>query len=223
MSDKIRRFRWRRSNERSAADLIRECGEKLTDRELWRQFQERFEGLIFIYVMRSLRLRHIREDVADIVPDLAQNVYVRLVQGNGRVLRSFRGTTDFSVRAFLGRIAASVVADHLRQITSDKRSAQIISIDQIRTMELDVGKKISTLPETRSDPMISMLRYIDMERVVEGDPDQKNARRNALIFLLHHVEGFDAGEIANFPGFGLTKSGVQAILARLRKRIQNER
>jgi DNA-directed RNA polymerase specialized sigma24 family protein len=59
-----------------------------------------------------------------------------------------------------------------------------------------------------------------MERVVAGDADQKNARRNALIFQLHYINGFESGEISRFPGFNLTESGVQAILARLRKRLQ---
>jgi hypothetical protein len=59
-----------------------------------------------------------------------------------------------------------------------------------------------------------------MERIVEGDPDRKNARRNALIFQLHYIAGFECGEIARFPGFELTEAGVQTILARLRKRIQ---
>src|SRR5678815_3325846 len=86
MPDNVRRFRWKKSGEMSAADLVRECGEKLTDRELWRQFEERFQGLIFMYVMRSLRLRYIQDDIADIVPDLAQEVYLKLVQHEGRAL-----------------------------------------------------------------------------------------------------------------------------------------
>src|SRR5437763_10110776 len=101
MTDTVRRFRWHKAGEASAADLLRECGEKLTDRALWTKFQERFQGLIFLYLMRSLRLRRIQDDAADLVPDLAQEVYLRLVQNDGRILRSFRGSTEFSVMAFL--------------------------------------------------------------------------------------------------------------------------
>jgi len=219
MSDNVRRFYWRKSSEISAPDLVRECGEKLTDRDLWRQFQERFQGLIFIYVMRSLRIRRIQEDVADIVPDLVQDVYLKLVQHDGRALRSYKGTTEFSVRAFLAKISASVVSDYQRSAASEKRSAQIIPIDYARSAE-STGKKSADAPEFDSSQLSSILSWIDMERVVEGDPDHKNARRNALIFQLHYVNGFESAEIASFPGFGLTPSGVQAILARLRKRIQ---
>src|SRR5215470_8347525 len=130
MPDNIRRwFRRQKTGETGAADLLRECGEKLTDRVLWTQFQERFQGLIFLYLMRALRLRRIQEDVADMVPDLAQEVYLRLVQYDGRTLRSFRGTTEFSVMAFLARISSSVVQDYQRAINTDKRRAQVIPIE----------------------------------------------------------------------------------------------
>jgi DNA-directed RNA polymerase specialized sigma24 family protein len=78
-------------------------------------------------------------------------------------------------------------------------------------------------PESQEfDPktLSTILSWIDIERIVEGDPDRKNAGRNALIFKLHYIDGFEAGEIAQFPGFELSKSGVETILARLRKRIQ---
>jgi DNA-directed RNA polymerase specialized sigma24 family protein len=169
--------------------------------------------------MRALRLQLIQDDAADIVPDLTQDVYLKLVQHDGRVLRSFKGTTEFSVRAFLAKISASVVRDYHRRTTSDKRSAQIIPIDYAKDSELRT-KRSADAPEFDSSQLSSILSWIDMERVIEGDPDRKNARRNALIFQLHYINGFESGEIAGFPGFGLTKSGVQAILSRLRKRIQ---
>src|SRR5437016_10430297 len=213
------RFRWHTPGETSAADLLRECGEKLTDRVLWTKFQERFQGLIFLYLMRALRLRRIQDDTADVVPDLAQEVYLRLVQHDGRVLRSFRGTTEFSVLAFLGRISSSVVTDYQRQLATEKRRAPVVPIESIKAGEL-TGSRSAGAAEFDSNAIGAILSWIDVERIVEGDPDRKNARRNALIFKLHHIDGFQAGEIARFPGFELTKSGVETVLTRLRKRIQ---
>jgi len=219
MSDNVRRFRWKKSGGTSAPELVRECGERLTDRELWRQFQERFQGLIFTYVMRSLRLHRVQDDVTDIVPDLAQEVYLRLVQNEGRALRLFKGTSEFSVRAFLAKISTSVVRDYQRHTARDKRGGQVIPIDSIAAAELS-RKKSADVPEFDSSQLSAILAWIDMERIIEGDPDRKNARRNALIFQLHYIAGFECGEIARFPGFELTEAGVQTILARLRKRIQ---
>jgi len=219
MQDNVGRFRWQKNGETSAADLLRECGEKLTDRILWTKFQERFQGLIFLYLMRALRIRRIQDDVSGIVPDLAQDVYMRLVQNDGRILRSFRGTTEFSVRAFLARVSSSVFQDYLRQQSSEKRRAQVIPIETAKNGELAAFRPVES-PEFDPNSISSILAWIDIERIVEGDPDRKNARRNALIFKLHYIDGFEAGEIARFPGFELSKSGVETILARLRKRIQ---
>src|SRR2546427_11899428 len=131
MQDNVGKFRWHQAGETPPGDLVRECGEKLTNRVLWSKFQERFQGLIFLYLMRALRLRRIQDDACDVVPDLAQEVYLRLVQHDGRVLRSFRGTTEFSVLAFLGRISSSVVTDYQRQLATEKRRAPVIPIESI--------------------------------------------------------------------------------------------
>src|SRR2546423_2864080 len=165
MPDNIGRFRWHEAGDKPPGDLIRECGEKLTDRLLWSRFQERFQGLIFLYLMRALRLRRIQDDTADVVADLAQEVYVRLVQRDGRILRSFRGTTEFSVMAFLARISSSVVQDHLRQQSSDKRRAQVIPIESAKTGELSGFRSIES-PEFDSSALSSILAWIDIERIV---------------------------------------------------------
>ena len=121
--------------------------------------------------------------------------------------------------AFLARISASVVQDHQRHGASEKRRGQVVPIDSAQTAEFG-GKFSADSPEFDSSRLSSILSWIDIERIVEGDPDRKNARRNALIFKLHYIDGFECAEIAQFPGFELTKSGVETILARLRKRIQ---
>ena len=139
MPDIVRKFPGANAGETSPAELLRECGEKLTDRALWTKFQERFQGLIFLYLLRALRYRSMKDDAADIVPDLAQEVYLRLVQNDGRILRSFRGSTEFSVMAFLSRISATVVQDHLRQLGSSKRRGHIVSIDKAKVAEFDRG------------------------------------------------------------------------------------
>jgi DNA-directed RNA polymerase specialized sigma24 family protein len=219
MTDKIRRFRWQKTGEMSGAELLRECGLRLTDRVLWAKFQQRFQGLIFLYLLRALRLGSIREDVNGIVPDLAQEVYLKLVQHDGRILRSFRGDTEFSVMAFLAKISANVVQDYHRHTGREKRRAQVVSIDAVKAAE---GRESSfgESPEFDPNSLSSILAWIDIERVVEGDPDRKNAPRNALIFKLHYVDGFSPAEIARFPGFDLTPAGVETVLGRLRKRIQ---
>ncbi len=209
------RFRWHGAGEISSADLLRDCGQKLTDRGLWAMFQERFQRAIFKYLLRALHFHSKRDDVKELVSDLGQEVYVRLVQNKGNMLRSFRGETDFSVMAFLGRVCTSVVADHLRREGSDKRLGDnIVSIEEAREM-------IESSRHKREDlDLGSILSWIDIERIVAADPDHKNAQRNALIFKLHYIDGLTTEEIACYRGFDLSDSGVEAVLVRLRKRIK---
>jgi len=206
---------FRRSGEISSADLLRECGQKLTDRGLWTMFQERFQRPIFVYLLRALKYHSKRGSVDQLVADLGQEVYVRLVQNNGNMLRSFRGDTDFSVMALFARVSTSVVADHMRHSSSFKRTGDnVVSIDEAREMT-----EASKRGRDESN-FQAILSWIDIERVVAADPDHKNARRNALIFKLHYMDGLTTEEIAGYPGFDLNSSGVEAVLVRLRKRIR---
>ena len=161
------------------------------------------------------------DDVTDLVPDLAQEVYLKLVQHDGRILRSFRGTTEFSVMTFLSSVSWSVVQDHQRAVNSARRQqGQVVSIESVRPVEVSAAASHAS-PASDSSPFDRIVRLIDIERVIQDEPDRKNARRNALIFKLHFFDEFQASEIAQFPGFGLTRSGVETIIARFRKRFES--
>jgi RNA polymerase sigma factor (sigma-70 family) len=209
----IGRFRWPEPGEISSADLLRECGQRLTDRALWGKFQDRFQRLIFSYLMRTLRYRGINDDISDTVPDLAQDVYMRLVQNDGRRLRAFRGTTEFSACAFMARVCANVVADHFRYNTAEKRgSAVVVPIDHVVEREAAAND--------RSDFVGSIVSWIDVESVVNSDQDQKHAARNLLILKLFYIDGLTAHEIAQYRGFDLTEKGVETVLARMKTRLR---
>ena len=214
MKDIIRKFPWVAiRHDMSAAELVRECGRKLTDRELWDRFQKRFRKPIFLFLIRALRERKVEDYTFDLVDDLSQDLYVKLVQNDGRLLRTFRGQTEFSVMAFLARVAISVVWDYQRwEYAAKRQPGQVISIEKLREdrekssgVELDVG---------------SILSWIDLERLVALDADQKHASRNIIILKLRHIDGLTIGEIAKFPGFGLTESGIDTVLRRLKARLQ---
>ena len=210
------RFRWHGAEDDiSSSELLRECGRKLTDRVLWQKFQERFQKLIFMYLLRGLRYRAASEDTTDLMNDLAQDVYMRLVQNDGRMLRSFKGNTDFSVMAFLARVSVSAVTDYHRYQSAGKRqAAQVISIDEAR-------QAAATFPgEAAELDFAAILGWIDVERLVDSDMDRKHATRNVLIFKLHYIDGFTPAEIAQFPGFELAESGIEVVLQRLKTRLQ---
>jgi len=193
----------------SPSDFLRECGRQLTNPVLWQKFQERFQKLLFTYLLRGLRYRREPGNMCDLVNDLIQDVYMRLVQNEGQMLKCFRGNTDFSVMAFLARISMSAITDHYRHQTAQKRQApQVVSsMDQPGNEAAEFN--VAAIPFS-----IDVMRFVDFEN------DQRHAARNALIFKLHYIDGFTPTAIAAFPGFALSVSEIDAVLPRLKARLR---
>src|SRR5438876_6066282 len=105
MTERVHSRWYKTGNGISAAELLRACGQKFTDRELWQKFHDRFQSAIFLYALRALRIQQSSEDVTSMAADIAQETYMRMIQNDGQLLRSFKGNTDRSVMAFLARIA----------------------------------------------------------------------------------------------------------------------
>lgn len=201
----------------SAAELLRCCGEDLNNRELWSEFQRRFQRRIFLYLLRSCRAAGQSPNaLQDYLADLAQEVYVRLVQNDGRMMRTFRRDSELAVRAFLARIATAVVSDHFRYQLAGKRKATVISIDHAR----ETIENLRAAREPR-DPVDSLLSWIDVERELASAANRAHVARDLLIFKLYCVDGFTADELAAFPGFRLGPAGVEAAVSRVRGRLRN--
>src|SRR5215475_3657171 len=154
-----RRFRWRSAGEISSTELVRQCGRKLTDRASWEQFTQRFQKMILLYLMRALKFHSKRDDMAELIPELAQEVYLRLCQNDGMMMQEFRGDSDFAVAAFLARVCTSVAVDHLRRTESLKRFANVVSIDEAREKE-NMSKSARDYSELNED---ALLKWIDVE------------------------------------------------------------
>ena len=214
MTDSLRFGQRSAGEDVSSADLMRLCGDRLTDAELWKEFQRRFHKTLLTFVMRAM-CNAFRNDCLKEVCDITQDVYLRMLDNNGRMLRSFKGDTDFSVRAFLSRVAVNVVSDHYRRSQAEKRRpAEIISIEDARQQGRElVGEAVEL-------DIASILQWIDVERLMDSESDRRNAARNVLIFKLHHVDGFSVQEIARFPGFGLKETAIRDALNQMRADLQ---
>jgi len=214
MTDLLRFNRQAAGGDLSSSDLLRLCGERLTDAALWKEFQSRFHKTILTFVMRVM-CNAFRNDCLEEACDIAQEVYLRMLDNNGRMLRSFKGDTDFSVKAFLSRVAVNVVSDHHRRTTAEKRQpAEIISIEDAREQGRDLKGEAAELD------IASILSWIDVERLMDSESDRRNAARNVLIFKLHHVDGFSVQEIAGFPVFGLKETAIRDALNQMRAHLK---
>ena len=194
------------------AELVRQCARDLQNEELWQQFYARYKRKILLYLLRAFRMVGGHSDeFLRFADDWLQEVFTKLVQNEGHVIRSFRGTTEVSVNAFLASIALSIVVDQLRSQSALRRRAQVVPLDQLQ----DVSSP-------RVDPVArfsALLELIDVEKALRTDEESKNPERDLLIFKLHFVEGLSAREIASIPGLKLTTSGSEKVLSRVRNRL----
>ena len=201
-----------RPAELEAHELLRLCADNLRNVELWEEFYSRYRRKIILYLLRAFRmLGGNSEEFVRYADDWVQEVFTKLVQNEGRIISSFRGSTELSVYAFLGSIALSVVADQLRSQRALRRRAQTVPLDQLQEFRA---------PHVNSDNKFSaLLELIDIEKALRADEESKNPERDLLIFKLHFVEGLSAREIASMPGLKLTTSGLEKVLNRIRNRL----
>jgi RNA polymerase sigma factor (sigma-70 family) len=195
-----------------AAELVRQCARDLQNEELWQEFYSRYKRKILLFLLRAFRMTGGRSDeFLRFAEDWLQEVFTKLVQNEGHVIRSFRGTSEVSVNAFLASIALSIVVDQLRSQSALRRRAQVVPLDQLH----DVSSP-------RVDPaarFAALLELIDVEKALRTDEESKNPERDLLIFKLHFVEGLSAREIASIPTLKLTTSGSEKVLSRVRNRL----
>jgi RNA polymerase sigma-70 factor (ECF subfamily) len=196
---------------------LRQCGRDLGNRALWSEFERRFQKRIFLYLFRASRASGQDPDYTrEHLLDLAQEVYLRLLQNDGRMMKSFRKDSDLAVRAFLARIATAVVSDHFRYQSAGKRQAQVIPIDEAReAIESWRGA------DPGAGQVNSLLSWIDVERELAVAEERGRVARDLLIFKLYYIDGFTATELAAFPGFRLTAAGVEAAVTRIRGRLRD--
>jgi RNA polymerase sigma factor (sigma-70 family) len=195
-----------------AHELLRECAKDLQNAELWEEFYSRYRRKIILYLLRAFRaLGGNSEEFVRYADDWAQEVFTKLVQHNGRVIASFRGSSELSVYAFLGSIALSVVADQLRAQRATRRRAQVVALEQLQDFN-------SPHVDTKT-AFSALIELIDLEKALLGDEESRNPERDLLIFKLHFVDGLTAREIASIPSLKLTTSGLEKVLNRVRSRL----
>jgi DNA-directed RNA polymerase specialized sigma24 family protein len=193
-----------------AAELLGQCAKDWRNSQLWDEFYALFRRRILLYLLRAFRMMGGHSDeFIRYSDDWMQDFFVKLVQNDGRVINSFRGTTENSVYAFLCSIALSIVADHLRFHGALRRRGEVLSFDQAES---------AAAPEAELR-FSAILKLIDVEKALHADEESKNPERDLLIFTLHFVEGLSPREIASIPALKLTTSGLEKVLGRVKNRL----
>jgi RNA polymerase sigma factor (sigma-70 family) len=201
--------------------LIRRCC--TSEPGAWEAFVDRYHTRICSFAHRAADVIAMGEsDRLELERDFVQEAYLKLVDADFHVLRSWRGDGDDSFRSYLHSIVHTVACDEIRRRKSLKRRVSEVSIDA------DVPEGALPLAEIIPGPdsLSPERQFVEahgiaaFESLVLAACPGPNGARDATVFLLHHLEDFTAREIAEMPCFDLTVPNVESILRRTRERAR---
>lgn len=180
-------------------DLLRLCAD-LRNFAAWDEFIRRFHTVIYSAILRTGR-RYAQFD-RGLCDDLAQDTYLRLSAKDAKALREFVPQYPGSAFCYVQVIAVRVTKDHCKRK------------DFLRTEELPPDPPDTVAPD-KAEWRALKLAVADVLR-------KHASRRDRQIFGLHFWQGMTAKEIAAIPGIGLTMKGVEAVMVRLKRLIQEK-
>ena len=165
----------------------------------WRDFVDRFMGLVVHVINHTARARSIRLSPAD-RDDLCAEVFLTIVKDDLTVLRRFRGQS--SLATYLTVIARRVV---VRKLIAEKNAAKLRQSSRDRAIEIQAAAE--TEPERRLNDQEQV------DRLIEGLED-----REAEVVRMYHLEGKSYREISRL--FGLPENSIGPLLSRAREKMR---
>lgn len=174
------------------------------DRFAWGRLVEQHDRRIAAVLARALGPGG-RSELAD----LRQDVYARLLARGGTALRGLRADRPGAVAAFVSQVARRVALDHARA-----RSA--------RPAAGPLGDQASELPARELSPEQHAQERQARDRVawaMERACAGRHRARDLQILRAHVDDALGPAEIARL-GCGLSAKGVEALLRRLRARVE---
>lgn len=162
-----------------------------------------------IFVRFRIRVRR------ELIEEVAQEVYCRLLAQGGRRLRQCRAESDEQVASYLARIAERLIIDQIRIYAAAKRGGgRLVALDNTLSAGLAAGKADpSGTPEDRllARERLASLAALCCRLGRAGSSDGR-------ILRLALFDGWTSREIAHHLGGGLTASGIDSRIHRLRRR-----
>ena len=196
----------------------------------WLEFLSRFEHRVRLTVYRNFRLEAQQNPGADvdrsgeIVRDLTQDVFLRLLDSERKALARFRGRNENSIYTYLNTIAVNLVRDHFKKLRAQKTPPAAASLDApVRATDGSAdGGRILDLVASESAGPEQTARVKELhQRIADAIRGTGFPTRDRLVFRFYFLEGRTIEEVASCRSVGLSPSGVEKCIRRLRLAIQN--
>ena len=217
------------NSELTVAELLNRCCKRPPDEEAWHEFVRRYHPTIKANVLKTFH-RKSREETdrrmqfpEDLVEDLIQAVYTKLVEDRNRALERFEGEYANSIYQYLGMISVNVVRDYFREIKAQKRPKVSYSLDQLLESTGDatlLNETVSGLDGRPGAAASGVFTIEEIERALKRAVTGRNRDRDLVIFKLRYHEGLTLEEITRVMGLGLSAISVGSILNRIVKKIK---
>jgi RNA polymerase sigma factor (sigma-70 family) len=212
-------------------ELLKRCAKRPSDEAAWEEFVRRYHSSIRGSVVKTFQ-RKVREEADrrpqfpdDLIDDLVQAVYIRLVDEGSRAIQSFEGEHDNSIFQYLSMIAVNVVRDYFREAKALKRPKVTYSLDELMENNGDgilnkaITSRLDGAPATSPAPIITRE---ELDRMLERSVSDRHRDRDILIFKLRHYDGLTLSEIRSTLRLDLSPVSVGSILNRIAVKLRSE-
>jgi len=213
----------------SNAVLIKRCAESLESQNAWLEFMRRFDRHIKLTVLRAYRLISInlpeRKILNEDIRDLVQEVYIRLVKNDRKVLKTFKPKYDDAFYGYLSIICTSVVKDLFKKFSRLKRKIYIESIDErpaITAKNKLTTKSLSSFIGANPEKLVIAKDLLQKVKSYYNSANStKEDKRKELLFQLYFIHGFSIKDISRIKGLNLSHSNANIIIWRIKKEIRS--
>lgn len=194
-----------------ANKLARICAYS-TDAPEWEQFVRVITPVVALTVQRVSQMWG--DASAPLVSEIVQEVFLKLVEEDRRILREFEDRGNLAFLKLLRMVAASVATDYHRRAQASKRGGPGGPLP-LQTIEAQLG--ISDHRATDAVEWPTLMAQLD--GLLRLDSENISAR-DRQIFWLYYRHGLSAQAIAKIPSMDLTPKGVESVLRRMAQALR---
>jgi len=214
----------------SNIDLIGFCAESIENHKAWLEFIRRFNRHIKLSVIKAYRLLSISNLGKEIIlneeiRDLVQEVYIKLVKNNCKLLKNLKPGDNGSISAYLSLTCVSVVKDHFRKIGRLKRKPPVKCIDNgayITNEGKLINKKMFLfIPSNSEDQLIAKDLLEKVKNYYSSVHPKRNNKKRKLIFQLYFLKGLSIKDISRIKGLNISLANANALIWRMKKEIRD--
>ena len=212
----------------TVSELLKRCSKRPPDEAAWQEFVRRYNPTIKAHVIKTFHKKAREESDRkpqfpdDLIEDLIQAVYMRLVEEQNRALERFEGEYENSIFQYLGMISINVVRDYFREAKAQKRPKVTFSLDELLEKSGDgpVFEARSRLDGRAMSDSSAAYTSEEIERALKRAVSGRHRDRDILIFKLRFYEGLTLEEIKQALSLDLSPISVGSTLNRITNKMR---